>query len=329
MRAAAIRALGGADQIQLIELPIPEPNADEVLIRVRAAGVGLWDAKVRQHNMAGNEAPRFPLVLGWECAGVVERTGAGVRQLAPGDEVFAYAFRRGAYAEFVLCPETAAAPKPRSLSFEQAAAVPISGITAHQVIVEDLNVRAGETVLITAGAGGTGVFAIQLAAARGARVITTASEQNFDFLRDLGAGETVDYHRDDWPEAIRVGSGGGVDALLECIGGENFDCSLRAVRGGGRAVSIVGPPSPGAPDNVDVKAIFGRPDAGRLRELARLIDAGELRVVVQEALPLAEAARAHQLVEAGHVRGKLVLVVGRPTEDEMAGPVICDQRCVS
>jgi len=203
----------------------------------------------------------------------------------------------------------AVAPKPRTLSFEQAAAVPISGITAHQAITEDLDVRQGETVLITAGAGGTGVFAIQLAAARGARVITTASERSFAFVRELGAAEAVDYHRDDWPKAVRAVGDGGVDGLLECIGGENFDRGLRAVRAGGRAVSIVGPPPGGSPEGIATQAIFGRPDAGRLRELARLIDAGELRVVVQEALPLAEASRAHELVEAGHVHGKLVLTV--------------------
>jgi NADPH:quinone reductase-like Zn-dependent oxidoreductase len=308
MLAVAIERYGGPEELALMELSSPEPRDGDVLVRVDAAGVGLWDAKVRRGE-AGRDH-EFPLILGWEAAGSVERVGPGVSTLRPGDRVFTYAFGRGAYAELVAAPAEQTALAPERADAAVAAALPICGITAHQAITEDLDVRAGERVLITAGAGGTGALAIQLAAARGAEVIATASARNRGFCESLGAAHVIDYTRENVEDAVRSRYREGVDALLECVGGENFDRSIRAVRRGGRAVGLVDEPPGGTPDGVRVTAISGRPSASRLAELARLYDAGELRLEVQETYPLAAAARAHAAVEAGHVRGKLVLTVG-------------------
>jgi hypothetical protein len=175
-----------------------------------------------------------------------------------GDRVITYAYRRGAYAELVAAPAVHTTPAPTRVGAVAAGALPISGITAHQAITEDLDVRAGERVLITAGAGGTGVFAIQLAAARGAEVIATASGRNRDFCESLGAAHVIDYTRESVESAIRSRYPDGVDALLECVDGENFDRSVRAVRRGGRAVGLVDEPPSGTPDGVRVGRIFGR-----------------------------------------------------------------------
>jgi NADPH:quinone reductase-like Zn-dependent oxidoreductase len=291
----------------VIERPEPEPADGEIVVRVEAAGVGPWDAKVRR-GTAGRD-DEFPLVLGWEAVGSVHRIGPGVSGFAPGDRVMTYAYRRGAYAELVATPANHTARLLPQADAVSTAALPISGITAHQAITEDLDVQAGERLLITAGAGGTGVLAIQLAAARGAEVIATASESNRALCASLGATHVIDYTREDVDDAIRSRYRDGVDALLECVSAENFDRSLRSVRPGGRAVGIVGQPPAGAPGGVHVAAIFGRPSATRLAELARLVDTGELRTVIQETYPLAAAARAHTTIETGHVRGKLVLTI--------------------
>jgi NADPH:quinone reductase len=306
MQAVAIERYGGPEEMAVVECREPEPGEGEVLVRVEAAGVGLWDAKVRRGEVGGDE---FPLVLGWEAAGTVARVGRGVKGFAPGERVISYAYRRGAYAEFVATPADQTAAAPAAVGPAEAGALPVSGITAHQAITEELDVRAGERVLVTAGAGATGVFAIQLAAARGAEVIATASERNRAFCESLGATLVIDYTHEDVGDAVRSRLPEGVDALLECVSGENFDRSLRAVRRGGRAVGLVDDPPGGAPDGVRVSTMFGRPSASRLAELARLVDAGQLRIEVHETFPLAAAARAHALVEAGHARGKVVLTV--------------------
>jgi NADPH:quinone reductase-like Zn-dependent oxidoreductase len=307
MQAVAIDRYGGPEEMKLVERPEPQPAEGEVVVRVEAAGVGAWDAKVRR-GAAGRD-DEFPLVLGWEAVGAVHQVGPGVVGFEPGDRVMTYAYRRGAYAELLATPADRTARAPTRVDAVSAAALPISGITAHQAITEDLDVRAGERLLITAGAGGTGVLAIQLAAARGAEVIVTASERNRALCESLGASHVIDYTRTDVESAVRSRYRDGVDALLECVGGENFDRSVRCVRPGGRAVGIVGEPPGGAPDGVTVTAIFGRPSATRLAELARLVDAGELRVEIQDTYPLAAAAGAHTELEAGHMRGKLVLTI--------------------
>src|SRR5215207_5658915 len=191
MRALAIEDFGGRDRLKLVDLPTPEPGPDDVLVRVRAAGVGPWDIKTRE-GLFGKRS--FPHVLGVEASGIVESAGGNVADLCEGDEV--YVSSGGCYAEYVVAPAEKVARKPASLSFEEAAGAPVAGSTAYQGIVEEIGLKEGETVLITGAAGGVGTMAVQIAASVGARVLGTASPRNHDYLRSLGAAEAIDYHGD-------------------------------------------------------------------------------------------------------------------------------------
>jgi NADPH:quinone reductase-like Zn-dependent oxidoreductase len=191
MRAIAIGGFGGRDRVRLVDLPAPEPGPDDVLVSVRAAGVGPWDTKTRE-GLFGERS--FPHVLGVEASGIVESAGENVADLREGDEVYVYS--GGCYAEYVAAPAQKVARKPTSLSFEEAAGVPVAGSAAYQGIVEEIGLREAETVLITGAAGGVGTMAVQIAASLGAGVLGTASPRNHDNLLSLGAAEAIDYHRD-------------------------------------------------------------------------------------------------------------------------------------
>lgn len=309
MRAVALEAFGGPDRLELRELPVPGIKPDQVLVRVRAAGVGPWDVKAREGLFGERE---FPYVPGFEAAGVVERIGEDVADLRVGDEVYAYRYPGGCYAEYVAVPAGRAYRKPASLTFEEAAGAPVAGVTALQGIFDELGVREGETVLITGATGGVGTFAVQIAASAKARVVGTASPRNHEHLRSLGAAAAIDYHEDDWVEAVREFAPGGVDAVFECVGGETVGRSFGAVRDGGR-VAYIAPVAeePRPPRGIQARFFSGRPDGRRLGSLAAMFDEGLLRVHIEDVLPLEEAARAHERVAAGHVRGKIVLGLER------------------
>jgi NADPH:quinone reductase-like Zn-dependent oxidoreductase len=308
MRAIAIEEFGGNDKLQLVDLPTPEPGPEEVLIRVRAAGVGPWDVMSRQGVFGDRE---FPFVPGFEPAGVVETVGGDVEGFSEGDEVFAYRFPGGGYAEYVTASQDITARKPASLSFEEAAGLPVAGTTAHQGLVDELGVQEGDTVLITGASGGVGSMAVQIAAnILGARVIGTASTRNHEYLRELGAEEAIDYNGD-WVTGVREVAPDGVDAVLECAGGETLERSFETLRDEGRAAYIVPvEEEPEPPRGISAHFFSAQPDGGRLSALASMFDAGQLRMNLQEVVPLEEAARAHQIVEEGHTRGKVVLSMG-------------------
>ncbi len=294
MRAIGIEAFGGRDRLRLLDVPEPLLLPDGVRIEIRAAGVNPVDWKTREGRQARRFPHVFPVVLGWDAAGVVAEVGPSVTRVRPGDEVYAYCRKHfigeGTYAEQVVVPQEFVARKPQSLSWEQAAAVPLAALTAWQCLTEKLELAEGETVLVEAAAGGVGHFAVQIAVALGARVIGTASERNAGFVRGLGA-EFVDYRGGELPEHV--------DAALDSQGGETLE---RVKAAAGRVVSIVEP-------GEGHRYHYVRPDGSQLDGLTRLIDEGRLRPHVEQAFPLAEAAAAHELLEAGHVRGKLVLVV--------------------
>ena len=305
MRAVAIEGFGGRDRLKLVDLPIPEPGADEILVRVRAAGVGPWDAKTRE-GLFGKRS--FPYVLGVEASGVVESAGANVADLRGGDEVYLYS--GGCYAEYVAAPAEKVARKPAALSFEEAAGVPVAGSTAYQGIVEEIGLKEGETVLIAGAAGGVGTMAVQIAASLGARVLGTASPRNRDYLLSLGAAEAIDYHGD-WVGAARTIAPDGVDAVFDCVGGEAFRRGFEAVRDGGRVVTIVAFGEEVVPGRgITHRAFSARSERRKLEKLSGMFDAGELRVEMEDVLPLEQAAEAHERVEAGHTRGKIALRVG-------------------
>jgi NADPH:quinone reductase-like Zn-dependent oxidoreductase len=306
MRVVAITAFGGPEQLTPMEMPIPNPGPDVVLIRVNAAGVGLWDVKVRRGQVGGR---LFPLVLGWESAGTIAQVGTSVTGFAAGDAVYGYVPQVGHYAEYVAAPASLVARRPTSIDATHAAALPVNGLTAHQAITEDLGLRTGETVLITAAAGGTGTLAVQIATSLGAYVIATASARNHQYLRELGAQEVIDYTTTDFAQALRAAHPAGVDAVLDCIGGDTTRRSLDALRDGGRLAHLTEAPDLPLSRGITACPVYGRPDAQRLAVLVQLVDAGRLSVQLDRSLPLQEARQAHELLEAGHVRGKIVLTV--------------------
>lgn len=309
MRAVAIDEFGGRDKLKLCELREPKVAPDCVLVRIHAAGVNPVDWKTREGRQEPRFTCHFPLVIGWDLAGVVERVGASTRGVAVGDEVMAYArkhwLEEGTYAELASLPDSFLAPRPASLGFTAAAALPLAGLTAYQSITEALELQAGQTLLVPAAAGGVGHFAVQIARDLGARVIGTASPVNHDFVRGLGAELVVDYHGD-WASEIRAAHPGGLDAFFETVGGETQEQGIGLLRDGGRIASILDPSVNERPGG---RYVFVRPNAAQLAELGRMVDEGRLAVHVQETFPLERAADAHERLEEGHVRGKLVIEI--------------------
>jgi NADPH:quinone reductase-like Zn-dependent oxidoreductase len=315
MRAVGIREFGGLDKLELLDLPEPKVPPDAVKIRVHAAGVNPVDWKLREGRLEPRFPHFFPVVIGWDAAGVVEEVGPGVVEVEPGDEVFAYCRKHfigeGTYCELVSVPVTFVAKKPAALSFEEAGAFPLVALTAYQALFFGAGVTAGETVLVYAAAGGVGSFAVQLALDAGAEVIGVASERNREYVLGLGAYEVIDYTQQDVVEAVRGFKPEGVDVVLDTIGGASLDRAVDAVRDGGRLVSIAQPPTDERFSRREIEStyVYVRPDGEQLEELAELAEAGRLVVELAEVLPLEQAARAHELSESGHVRGKLVLRV--------------------
>ncbi|GAA0528814.1 oxidoreductase [Saccharopolyspora subtropica] len=306
MKAIVLDEYGGPDALRLTDLPEPKVAPGEVLIRVKAAGVNPVDWKLGEGNLDGFMETHFPLIPGWDVAGVVERVGFDVTEYAPGDEVFGYirkdAVQLGGYAELVSAHVRMLARKPAALSWEQAAGVPLAGLTAYQAI-KRVGVGSGDTVLVHAAAGGVGSFGVQIAVARGARVIGTASERNHDFVRQLGA-EPVTYGAG-LADRVAELAPGGIDAALDFVGGDAVEVSLRVLDKPERLASIANPEA-GAKG---AHYVWVRPNSADLADLADLADRGELTVHVDKVLPLEEAAEAWRLSRGGHTRGKLVLSV--------------------
>ncbi|MGH3740366.1 MAG: NADP-dependent oxidoreductase [Micromonosporaceae bacterium] len=305
MRAIAYSRYGGPDVLELADLPMPKVGPDSVLIRVKAAAVNPVDWKVREGYLDGLMDVHFPVVPGWDVAGVVEQVGLDTPEFSVGDEVYGYVrkdwVQAGTFAEHVAAPVRTLARKPASLSFEEAAAVPLAGLTAYQSIGR-AGVRDGQVVLVHAAAGGVGSFAVQIAKSRGARVIGTASETNHDFLRTLGA-EPVSYGPG-LVERVRSLAPHGVDVVLDYVGGEAVATAPDVMAGSGVIVSIT---DAAARDELGGHYMWVRPDSAGLDALARLADDGALRAEVAQVFDLADTAAAHQASQTGHVRGKVVV----------------------
>src|SRR3954464_8413889 len=306
MRGIAYDRFGGADVLQVRDdLPTPPVGPDTVLVRAHAAGVNPVDIGIRAGHLAGAFPHHFPIVPGWDLAGVVEAAGPAVVDFAPGDEVFGYVRRDdvqwGTTAELVPAPQRCVAHKPQSLSFAEAAGVPLAGLTTYQALTEALGVGEGDRVLVHRGAGGVGFFAVQIAAALGAHVIATAGPRNHGFLRDAGAAEVLDYAAGPISGQLTEP----VDAVLDLVGGETLADAPRQVRAPARIASVVDP----AVRDLGGRYVFVRPDAHDLEELARMADAGQLRVSIAKAFPLEQVREAHELLAGGHVRGKVVVTL--------------------
>ena len=307
MKAIRFHESGGPEVLRLEDVPRPQPKAGEVLVKVHAAGVNPVDWKIRQ-NAGKGFGPPLPQVPGFDIAGVVEVVGAGVERFKAGESVFGYLSlqRGGAYAQYAIALESELAPKPEKLSFTEAAGVPLAALTAWQALVDTADLQAEQAVLIHAAAGGVGHFAVQIAKERGAHVIATASQKNHEFLKRIGADEVIDYTSQRFEEVVQ-----GVDVVLDAIGGDTQTRSLGALAPGGILVSIVGGPPRAELEKRNVRGvgILVKPDGKQLEQIAKLAESGALRPEISAVLPLAEAAKAQELSEGGHTRGKIVLEV--------------------
>ncbi|MER7639867.1 NADP-dependent oxidoreductase [Streptomyces sp. NPDC126522] len=309
MRVITQNVLGGPEVLEEVQVERPAPRANEILIRVRAAGLNPTDWK---HRANGGFLGEPPFVLGWDVSGVVEAVGVGAARFQPGDEVFgmlSYPWGHGSHAEYVAAPARAFVHKPAGIDHVQAGALPLVSLTAWQALVENAQLQPGERVLIHAAAGGVGHVAVQIAKARGAYVIGTASAGKHDFLRELGVDEAIDYRETDFAEAVKD-----VDVVLDTLGGETGVKSLRVLRPGGVVVSIIPIGSAEFPDEAErlgVRAVRMLVDADRadMESIVELVEAGKLRATVARTFPLADAAEAHALGETGRTAGKLVLTV--------------------
>jgi NADPH:quinone reductase-like Zn-dependent oxidoreductase len=311
MRAIAVNQWGGRDKLELLELEPPPLAPDGVLLRVRAAGLNPVDVGIREGRMASRFPYHFPVILGWDAAGVVEEVGPAVTWFKPGDRAYGYCRRHeleyGTFAELVTVPEGYLAHMPEGLTFEQAAALPLVGLTAHQGL-EIIGLRRGEYLFVTGGSGGVGHMVVQLAVARGAHVAATASPANHDFLRSLGA-EPFDYGDAELLERWREWTGGrGADGAFVAHSGDGLEQAFSVLRKGGRLVSIRDVPEPR--EGFEVHYEFVRPSGYDLGEhITPLVEEGHLVPHIQQTWPLEAAAEAMEVLEGGHVRGKLVLTL--------------------
>ena len=299
MQAVVIHETGGPEVLQLAQVDRPEPGDGEVLIKVHAASVNPIDWKYR----CGLAPKQLPAVLGHDVSGTIERSRAG--GFAEGEDVFG-SIASGGYAEFATAPAAVIAKKPSAVSHEQAAAIPVSGLTAWQALFDRGELEQGQTALIAGAAGGVGHFAVQFAARAGARTIGTGSSRNRDFVLGLGADDYVDYTQQDVARSVSD-----VDVAFDTVGGETTEALLPTVRQGGVLVTIANAPPEQAAAQRGVRAelLVMSPNPGQLARIAELVAAGEVHVEIAATLPLQEVQRAHEMSESGHTRGKIILVM--------------------
>ena len=307
MKAAIYDEYGSADVLQVREVDDPPVGPDTVLVRARATSVNPVDYKVREGYLRGAFPHHLPIIPGWDVAGVVEAVGPAVRTgLEVGDEVYGYVRRDdvcfGTAAELVPAPERTVVRRPVNVSFEEAAAVPLAGGTAYQALVEALDVRRGERVLIHAASGGVGHFAVQIAKHLGAHVIGTASPGNHDALRELGADEVLDYHAGPVSEQLSAP----VDAVLDLVGGDALADAPRQVEGGTRIASVV---DPDTVLGLGGSYVFVRPDRATLDALRGLVEDGHVRVLLSGTFDLDDIAEAHRAAEKGNGPGKVAVTI--------------------
>jgi NADPH:quinone reductase-like Zn-dependent oxidoreductase len=307
MKAVVIHEYGGPEVLKFEDVPRPEPTDNQLLVRVIAAGVNPVDGMIRS-GMFAKERRAFPIILGGDIAGVVEKVGSKITKLKTGDPVFAYVSldNSGGYAQYALVTEREATPKPKSLTYVEAAAVPIVAMTAWQALIDTANLKSGQTVLIHGGSGGVGSFAIQIAKARGAKVIATASTANQSLLKELGADVAIDYTKQKFEDIAKD-----VDVVLDSIGRDTLARSYDVVKKGGIIVSIVARPDPAELEEHGIRgaALSVEPNSQELAEIGKLIDDKKIKVIVSQTFALSDAAKAQEQVATGHTRGKIVLKV--------------------
>lgn len=330
MKAFILERYGKKSPLRLGEMPEPELREDDVLVKVHAASMNLLDAKIKNGEFKPLLPYRLPLILGHDVAGVVVKVGARVRRFKPGDAVYSRPddFRIGAFAERIAIREDSLALKPESLSMEEAASVPLVGLTAWQALVEKANLRAGQKVFIQAGSGGVGTFAIQLAKHLGAFVATTTSTANVEWVKGLGADLVIDYKKEDFESVLKD-----YDVVLNSQDNKTLVKSLRVLKPGGKLISISGPPDPafaeatGQPwflklilgllssgvrkkaklHNVSYSFLFMKASGSQLREITALLESGAIHPIVDRVFPFEETQEALAYVETGRAKGKVIV----------------------
>jgi NADPH:quinone reductase-like Zn-dependent oxidoreductase len=332
MKAFVVDRYGRKDGVRASDMPVPELREDDVLIQIHAAGVNPLDYKIRDGEFKLILPYRFPLILGNDVAGAVVRVGSRVRRFKPGDEVYArpHKDRIGTFAEFIAVKEDGVALKPKALTMEEAASIPLVGLTAWQALIEKGQLKKGQKVLIHAGSGGVGTFAIQLAKHVGATVATTVSAGNVELVKQLGADIVINYKKDDFAAVLKD-----CDVVLDTQGGNALEKSLRVLKPGGKLIGIAGPPDPdfakemGASwflktamrflsyrirkaakrHDVSYSFVFMRPNGDQLSQIATLIDAGAIRPVIDRVFPFESTIEALAYVETGRAKGKVVIKI--------------------
>lgn len=315
MKAIVIEKFGHEEQLHLDEIPTPVPTDNEVQIQVLYTAVNPVDWKIREGFMKNYLPHEFPLILGWDAAGIVKSTGKNVKKFKAGDEVYAYCrkpiVKWGTYAEYVCFDADNIALKPKNINFAQAACVPLAGLTAWQALFDFAKLKKGESILIHGGAGGVGSFAIQFAKYAGAKIIATASKQNHNYVKKLGADYAIDYHQTNFLDDVLKLFPEGMDVVLDTIGGNTLTESLEIVKPKGRLVSIVDQidPKMAKEKNIQFGFVFVSPNGSQLKQIASLIEQGKVATPFIEEMPLSDASKAHKKSREGHTKGKIVLKI--------------------
>ena len=308
MKAIVVHQYGGPQVLKYEDAPRPEPKEDQILVRVIAATVNPVDTSMRSGKYAKFFGTTLPFIPGSDIASVVEKTGAKITKFKTGDPIFAYTDlkRGGGYAQYAVATEVEAARKPQTMSYVETAAVPIVALTAWQALIDTAKLSGRQTVLIHGGSGGVGTFAIQIAKARGARVIATASTANQDLLKQLGADVAIDYTKQKFEDVAKD-----VDVVLDSVGKDTLARSYGMVKKGGIIVSIVAGLDQAELDKHGIRgaALSVEPNSEELAEIGKLIDEKKIKVIVSQTFSLSEAIKAQEQVATGHTRGKIVLKV--------------------
>lgn len=311
MKAMVIDAFGGPDTLHLQEVPKPTPEEHEVSIEIHYAAVNPVDWKIREGYLKSRLPHQFPLILGWDAAGIVAEVGANVRHFKVGDAVYAYCrkpiIQEGTYAEYVCVDAAHVALKPSSISFAEAASVPLVALTAWQALFDFCHLKPKQSILIHAGAGGVGSFAIQFAKSKHAVVYTTCSDCNHDYVRSLGADYIIDYNRQDFASAIKEK----LDVVFDTVGGETLKKSFPLVKKGGTLVTITQMIDHEVGEKYDIHTgfVFVRPNGNELMEISRLIEKGAVKLPAITEMPFEQATEALEQSKSGHTRGKIVLKI--------------------
>jgi NADPH:quinone reductase-like Zn-dependent oxidoreductase len=310
MKASYIENYGDFENVVTGNLDRPEPGEGEVLVRIKSAGVNPVDAAIVRGMLKDFIPGEFPLIPGWDMAGVVEGRGHAAKRFQEGDEVYAYARRpriqHGTFAQYTALPESYLAHRPKKISIEEAGGIPLVGLTAYQSLFEAGKLKKGETALILGASGGVGTMGIQLAKSAGAHVIAIASEKNHEYMKKLGADDTVDYQEDDLASAVRDHAPDGVDLIFHCSRGDTLNQTTETLKDGGRLISITNR-QPDIRKDIKFEYVFVEPNALQLQHIQQLTDEGYIIFPELETFELKDTAKALNQIETLHTKGKLVI----------------------